>query len=91
MDKKLGVIVPYRNRKSHLKIFKKNITDYLNSQNIPFELIIVEQVDENPFNRGKLLNIGVIEAERLKCDYVVLHYATNRCRLFIFIGSITTC
>ena len=73
MDKKLGVIVPYRNRKSHLKIFKKNITDYLNSQNIPFELIIVEQVDENPFNRGKLLNIGVIEAERLKCDYVVLH------------------
>jgi hypothetical protein len=73
MDKKLGVIVPYRNRKSHLKTFKKNITDYLNKKNIPFELIIVEQVDRNPFNRGKLLNIGVIEAERLECDYVVLH------------------
>ena len=73
MDKKLGVIVPYRNRKSHLKTFKKTITEYLNKKNIPFELIIVEQVDKTPFNRGKLLNIGFIEAERLGCDYIALH------------------
>jgi hypothetical protein len=70
---KLGVIVPYRNRKEHLNIFKKHITEYLNKQNILFELIIVEQTNDKPFNRGKLLNIGFIEAERLGCTYVVFH------------------
>ena len=70
---KLGVIVPYRDREEHLIIFKKHITEYLNKQNILFELIIVEQTNDKPFNRGKLLNIGFIEAERLGCDYVVFH------------------
>ena len=70
---KLGVIVPYRDREEHLIIFKKHITEYLNKQNILFELIIVEQTNDKPFNRGKLLNIGFIEAGRLGCDYVVFH------------------
>ena len=70
---KLGVIVPHRDREEHLIIFKKHITEYLNKQNILFELIIVEQTNDKPFNRGKLLNIGFIEAERLGCDYVVFH------------------
>ena len=70
---KLGVIVPYRDREEHLIIFKKHITEYLNKQNILFELIIVEQTNDKPFNRGKLLNIGFIEAERLGCTYVVFH------------------
>jgi hypothetical protein len=73
MDNKLGVIVPYRNREEHLTIFKQSIKEYLNNKNISFELIIVEQYDDKPFNRGKLLNIGFIEAERLKCNYVVFH------------------
>lgn len=73
MDNKLGVIVPYRNREKHLTIFRKHITDYLNKNNINFELIVVEQSDGNPFNRGKLLNIGFIEAKKLECNYVVFH------------------
>ena len=36
-------------------------------------LIIVEQSDENPFNRGSLLNIGVRKAKELECTYVALH------------------
>ena len=55
---KLGVIVPYRDREEHLSIFKKHITEYLNREKIQFELIVVEQSDDKPFNRGKLLNIG---------------------------------
>jgi hypothetical protein len=73
MSNKLGVIVPYRNREEHLTIFKEHITNYLNKKNINFELIIVEQFDDKPFNRGKLLNIGFIEAKRLECNYVVFH------------------
>jgi hypothetical protein len=73
MDKKLGVIVPYRDRHSHLIFFQKQIAEYLSHCKIPFELIIVEQCDTKPFNRGKLLNIGFIEAEKRGCDYVVFH------------------
>jgi len=70
---KLGVIVPYRDRYNHLISFKNSITKYLNSKGIEFELIVVEQDNATTFNRGKLLNVGFIEAEKLKCDYVVFH------------------
>ncbi len=70
---KLGVVVPYKKRESQLKIFKKEITEYLNSKKIDFELIVVEQADDKPFNRGKLLNIGFDNAKKLGCGYVVFH------------------
>jgi len=73
MKKKLGVIVPYRNREEHLAIFKKEITRFLSSRKIPFELIIVNQDNAKLFNRGMLLNIGFKYAEELECDYVVFH------------------
>ena len=73
MDSKLGIIVPYRNRVEHLEVFKKHIKEYFSKTNIKYELIIVEQVDSNPFNRGKLLNIGFIQAKNLGCSYVVFH------------------
>lgn len=70
---KLGVIVPYRDRESHLKTFNSEVSTYLKNQNIDFEIIIVEQSDNKPFNRGKLLNIGYLKAKELLCDYVVFH------------------
>jgi hypothetical protein len=70
---KLGVIIPYRDRYQHLVNFKNTIIKYLKSKSIDFELIVVEQDDGTTFNRGKLLNIGFLEAEKLKCDYVVFH------------------
>lgn len=70
---KLGIIVPYRNRESHLKKFQDGITSYLKTQKITYEIIVVEQSDDKPFNRGKLLNIGFIKARELGCDYVVFH------------------
>lgn len=73
MDKKLGIIVPYRDRYEHLLSFKKIIIPYLNDRGIDFELIVIEQDDEKPFNRGKLLNVGFIYAKKVKCNYVVFH------------------
>ena len=70
---KLGIIVPYRNRESHLKRFRDSISDYFKKSKIQYELIIVEQTDDKPFNRGKLLNIGFLKAKELGCDYVVFH------------------
>ena len=74
MDKhKLGVIVPFRNRYEHLREFKKSIVEYLESKNIDFKIIIVEQDNAKLFNRGMLCNIGFIEAQKENCDYIVIH------------------
>ena len=70
---KLGVIVPYRNRYEHLQEFKKSIVIYLESKNIDFKIIIVEQDNAKLFNRGMLCNIGFVEAQKENCDYIVIH------------------
>lgn len=70
---KLGIIVPYRDRESHLSKFREGINSYFKNLKIKYELIIVEQSDDKPFNRGKLLNIGYIKAKELGCDYIVFH------------------
>jgi hypothetical protein len=70
---KIGIIVPYRNRFSHLIKFKNHIIPYLTSKGFDFELIIIEQDYAKTFNRGKLLNIGFKYAKILHCDYVVFH------------------
>jgi hypothetical protein len=70
---KLGVIVPYRNRYEHLQEFTKSIVEYLESKNIDFKIIIVEQDNAKLFNRGMLCNIGFIEAQKENCDYIVIH------------------
>jgi beta-1,4-galactosyltransferase 1 len=69
--KKLGIVAPYRDRTTQLHQFINSIKEYI--QDIPYELIIVEQADNKDFNRGKLLNIGFLKAEELGCDYVVFH------------------
>ena len=68
---KLGIIAPYRKRPGHLRRFKEHILEYL--KDYDFELIVVEQADDLPFNRGKLLNVGFKTAVRKQCDYVVFH------------------
>ena len=70
---KLGIIVPYRDRESHLTKFIENVSPYLKSKKIKHEIIVVEQTDDKPFNRGKLLNIGYIKAKELGCGYIVFH------------------
>jgi len=73
MSKKVGIIVPYRDRLLHLVKFRTYMQQYFQTQNIPFEIIIVHQDDAKLFNRGMLLNIGFKYAQNLGCDYVVFH------------------
>jgi beta-1,4-galactosyltransferase 1 len=72
VNKKLLLIVPYRDRASHLQEFIPYITTTLYSQNIDYKIVVVEQSDEKLFNRGLLLNIGFKEYQKY-CDYVVFH------------------
>lgn len=71
-QKKLSLIIPYRNREENLKIFLPTIKQYLQNQNIDYELIVVEQADLKPFNKAKLLNIAVLNS-RKDSDYFVFH------------------
>lgn len=71
---KLGIIVPYRNREKQLELFKDYIPRFLNKQGIiDYTVIVVNQADRKKFNRGKLLNIGFLEAKARGCDYVIFH------------------
>jgi len=68
---KLAVIVPYRNREEHLKEFIPYMEKILNDEGMPFEIFIIEQADNKPFNRAKLLNVGFSEA--ISYDYFAFH------------------
>ena len=69
--KKLSIIVPYRDRKSHLDEFIPHMERFLNEDEIEFGIFIIEQSDDKPFNRAKLLNIGFKESEDF--DYFAFH------------------
>ena len=58
MDEKLAIVVPYRNRKEHLDKFLPAIESCSFLDGINYEILIVEQEDGKPFNRGKILNVG---------------------------------
>ena len=70
MDKKLSIIVPYRNREEHLEIFLKTIKERINVTN--YDILIVEQDNQKPFNRAKLLNIG-FDLKKDESDYFCFH------------------
>lgn len=70
MEKKLSIIVPYRDRKEHLKIFLKIMKRKINVSN--YDILIVEQDNDKPFNRAKLLNIG-FDFKKDESDYFCFH------------------
>ena len=51
----VSIIVPYRNRPNQLNTWEKLVGGRLQES---AEILIVEQTDDLPFNRGCLLNIG---------------------------------
>jgi exopolysaccharide biosynthesis predicted pyruvyltransferase EpsI/glycosyltransferase involved in cell wall biosynthesis/GR25 family glycosyltransferase involved in LPS biosynthesis len=74
--KRLGIIVPYRNRAEHLAKFLPHLISYFARERPPniseIRLIVVEQWDDLPFNRGSLLNAGFLAIENV-VDYVCFH------------------
>lgn len=71
---KIAIIVCYRNRMSHLKLFLNNIHDFLQKQLNDYQIFIVNQHGENQFNRAALFNVGFIEARKLhKFDCFIFH------------------
>ena len=56
------IIIPYRNRKTHLDYFLEKSVSLLSKNLNKAHIVIVEQSDDKQlFNRGKLLNVGIQE------------------------------
>ena len=74
-----AIVVPYRDRQKHLSVFRKHMSDYLKSnlnvRGADFDVWIVEQDDNGPFNRGWLTNIGIAEAIKHspQVECIILH------------------
>lgn len=65
MNNRVAIVVPYRDRATHLSIFLKNIHPFLIKQQADYGIFVVEQFGVDAFNRAALMNIGFLEASKL--------------------------
>ena len=88
------ICIPFRARGKHifrkeqLSRFIKHISYYMERihPDIRYRLIIIEQNNDQPFNRGFLLNIGFVECEKHTSGYIK-YYIHHNCDLFPEIKS----
>lgn len=73
MTPKLGICIPYRNRKEHIEELIPRLTEHLNSKGIPHTFYVGHQVDDKLFNRGAMKNIAAYYAFEDGCDYIAWH------------------
>ncbi|XP_057703579.1 beta-1,4-galactosyltransferase 3-like [Corythoichthys intestinalis] len=59
-----AIVIPYRNRASHLRSLLDHLHPILQRQQIQYRIYVVEQWGQGTFNKGRLLNAGVQEALR---------------------------
>jgi len=73
---RLNIVVPYRAREAHLKFFITHVRAYFArdkiDRDIPYRVLVIEQEEGAPFNRGALKNIG-FQLGRDDSDYTCFH------------------
>ncbi|KAJ1362755.1 hypothetical protein KIN20_022423 [Parelaphostrongylus tenuis] len=62
---RVAIVVPYRDRESHLRTLLHNLHSLLMKQQLDYTIIVVEQVANQTFNRAKLMNVGFAEGIKL--------------------------
>lgn len=70
---KSAIIIPYRNRTSQLRIFLNYMHKYLQAQNLHYRIFVIDQNDNLPFNRARMLNYGAKVAISLGINCLILH------------------
>ena len=66
----ITIVIHYRNRKEHLDAYLSKIQSY--KTQTPYELVVVEQDEGKPFNRGLMKNIG-FTLRNPESDYVIFN------------------
>ncbi len=64
-DQRLAIIICYRKREEHLKMFLNHIHPFLQQQQLDYTVFVVNQHEPEQFNRAALFNVGFIEALKL--------------------------
>ena len=64
-EQRLAIIICYRNREIHLKLFLNNIHAFLKKQQLDYTIFVVNQHGNELFNRAALFNVGFLEAMKL--------------------------
>jgi len=83
------ILVPFRARGKHafrkeqLSRFIKHIKSYMETihSSVRYRIVIIEQDNNEQFNRGYLLNIGFVECEKRTSCYIK-YYIHHNCDLF---------
>lgn len=73
MSHKLGVCIPYRNRKEHIERLIPHLTKHLTNCGIDHAFYVGHQIDDKLFNRGSMKNIAARIAFDDGCDYIAWH------------------
>ena len=73
MSHKLGICIPYRNRKEHLDKLIPSLTEHLSKRGIEHKFYVGHQIDDKLFNRGSMKNIAAHVAFNDGCDYIAWH------------------
>ena len=73
-EQRLAIIICYRNRENHLKMFLDNIHPFLEKQQLDYTIFVVNQHGKDQFNRAALFNVGYLEAIKLySYDCFIFH------------------
>lgn len=71
---KVALILCYRDREWPLQLFLQRIHPMLQAQMLDYQIFLVEQSGTGLFNRGKLFNVGYLEAMKQGAfDCIVFH------------------
>lgn len=73
MSHKLGICIPYRNRKEHIESLIPHLSKELDKQGIDHAFYVGHQIDDKLFNRGSMKNIAAHYAFEDGCDYIAWH------------------
>ncbi|XP_075056636.1 beta-1,4-galactosyltransferase 1-like [Mixophyes fleayi] len=61
-QQKIAIIIPFRNRELHLKIWLYYMHPFLQKQQGDYAIYVVEQIQNTTFNKARLMNVGFTEA-----------------------------
>ena len=74
--KRLGIVIPYRNRPKQLTKLLERLEIVLPAAGIDYRVIVAEQSDKGLFNRGKMKNVGATLLADWS-DYLCFHDVDN--------------
>lgn len=58
---RVAIIIPYKNRLNNLKYFLNHMHPFLQKQQLEYQIFIIEQSNDQLFNKGVLMNAGFLE------------------------------